>query len=606
MLHALTLHQFCSHLRHAVTAALFCVVVKLGNPALALTADALFDNAEGRYPHLFAPPSATQTLNGYTFRCYSATGNCLGVDPAKNVAAVGPATANELVGLGTLASFACSVRPTPVGPMQVETTQGVVQGSVQGAAISFLGIPYAAPPVGSLRFEHPVEAPCWNDVRAATAFAPVCPQIDYEQGANTGVYPPNTSEDCLVMNIWRPHATGPARAVMVFIHGGGNQQGSTSGTSLGARLLDGALLASRANAVVVTVQYRLGPLGFMAHPDLPNAVNAGLYDQIAALRWVRANARAFGGDPDRVLLFGESAGALDTCMMVASPLTTGLFSAAAMQSGGCVAKTVAAATEASASYAASVGCSGVGTADCLRNLSPQTLVSKLTPPLNGGIVGTPFGPVIDGIVLPEDPMLRIQAGRHQKVALVVGSNRDEMSAAVPPGTVTPSVVTALLRATVPEPLRTQATLLYPPGTTNADARDAYIRLLSDRQFVCPARRIARAASAWAPTFRYEFSRALPTPGLSAYGAFHGLELFYLFQSLELSLVARTLTDDDRRLAASMAAYWSSLAAKGDPNAAGQALWPVYDVAADAYLELGASTLARQGLRRTECDLWDQL
>ncbi len=494
---------------------------------------------------------------------------------------------------------------TPAGATQVLTDRGVVEGAASGAALAFWGIPYAAPPVGAARFEPPRRRECWSGVRPATALPAVCPQLEYEQGSDVGTYPANASEDCLYLNVWRPASSAPPRPVLVFLHGGGNQQGTSTQLNLGTRMYDSASLAQRGDAVVVTLDYRLGPLGFLAHPDLPGATNAGLRDQILALEWVRANAAAFGGDPARVLLFGESAGGLDTCALYASPRAAGLFAAAAIQSGGCIAATTTDAVAKSTAYAAEVGCTGATTADCLRSLTPQAIVSRLESPLNSGLVSGAFLPAIDGDVVPELPLQRIAAGRHNAVPLIVGTNRDETAVSTPPGSVTPAMVT-LLQLTLPAALRPQFALEYPPGTTNAEARDSYVRMTSDGQFICPARRVARAArqSLLAPVYRYEFAQGVDAPLLSAFGAFHGLELFYLFQTLEQSSVAAFLTADDQAVASAMMTYWTRFAATGDPNTSGQPAWATYDATDDTYLEIDATPQMRSGLRTAACDLWD--
>lgn len=501
-------------------------------------------------------------------------------------------------------------------PGLVVTTFGAVQGTQLGNVYAFLGIPYAAPPVGSLRWQAPQDPACWETTRSATAFAPACIQKHFEQGSTTSTT--LGSEDCLYLNVWTQQGYGgQSRPVMVFVHGGGNQQGSTGEIQAGAALYDGAKLADRGDVVMVTIAYRLGPLGFLASPALADNNgrygNWGLLDQIHALNWVQQNIARFGGDPARVMLFGESGGAVDTCMLMTSPLAAGLFSRAAMQSGACVARTLAVREQEASDYLADVGCdSAADQTACLMALDAEAAIDPVAGGTTGGLVAQAFGPTIDGWVLPIDPLLALQQGTYNHVPLIVGSNDDETAAMIPPGTVNRAMLLAFFSA-FPEPERSDLLALYDPGssvpltTPSAEARAAMIRATSDAQFVCQPRRIARAITQSPGTpsavYRYVFTHRLNGVLGTTFGAFHGLELFYVFQTFEDSNFAANGTADDTTVAAHMLDYWTRFAATGNPNGTGAFAWPAY-ANDDPYLEIAPTLASGLGVRTTACDLWD--
>jgi para-nitrobenzyl esterase len=282
----------------------------------------------------------------------------------------GPAASLDGGGIGTDASAPASrcvaVPSAPDDPLVVVTEAGELRGTDVGAASAFLGIPYAAPPVGEGRFRPPAAHACWEGVRPALAFGRVCPQL-LASGGRFG------DEDCLAANVWTPEARATTpRPVMVFIHGGAYLTGSGHqdlAFENSGNLYDGATLATEQGAVVVTFNYRLGALGFFAHPALVaedahgSAGNYGTLDQIALLQWVQTNIRAFGGDPDRVMIFGESAGGLSTCLLLATPLARGLFHGALVESGGCQVATAASRLAQGEDIADRLGCDD---AACLR------------------------------------------------------------------------------------------------------------------------------------------------------------------------------------------------------------------------------------------------
>ena len=312
-------------------------------------------------------------------------------------------------------------------PGLVLTDRGPVQGAVAAGAWAYQGIPYAAPPTGALRWTPPTQHACWSAPLATTSFAAKRLQVDPSQ--TTSVI---GQEDCLTANVWSPTTATPASKlpVLVFIHGGGNVQGSSADTDANGYIYDGAALAAHANAIVVTFNYRLGALGFLAHPSFgAQPGNYGTLDQISALAWVQRNATAFGGDPTHVLLFGQSAGAVDVCDMIASPLAKGLFSAAIMESGGCTAKSPTDAQSFAQTWAAKAGCgSASDPASCLRALDASAVTLVLPEPADiaGGKKGD-YQPNVDGVALTGVPDAVIRSGSHNHVPLVVGSNSDETS-----------------------------------------------------------------------------------------------------------------------------------------------------------------------------------
>ncbi|MCE9579889.1 MAG: carboxylesterase family protein [Deltaproteobacteria bacterium] len=501
---------------------------------------------------------------------------------------------------------ACGADVTPA-PGLVVTQQGAVHGALSGNTYAFLGIPFAQPPTGALRWQPPQPLTCRATTLEATTWPAQCPQKRTEQGSTTSAL--LGEEDCLYLNVWQPTAArATPRPVMVWIHGGGNVQGGSSEEELGTHLFEGQKLAERGDAIVVTTNYRLGPLGFLAHPALTAASgyggsgNYGLMDQIAALTWVKDNIAAFGGDPARVMVFGESAGGLDVCALLASPMAAGLFSRAAIESGGCVGATLAVGEQRGSDYVATMGCdTAADPIACLRAIAPLDLVKDLPPVFVNGRFSSAFGPVVDGKVLAQAPLDALASGAFNQVPLILGTNTDEAQMIVPAVGTTPTTWAAQLDASFDEPLLSKALALYPPGTTNASARAARVAFTSDAQFICPARTIARTITthASAPVWRYEFRHAV-----NANGAFHGIEIFFVFSTLEQTSYAPAMTDADRAIAASMLGYWSRLAASGDPDGAGAPAWPRFDTTSELYLGIDAPPVADAKLRDAACDFWD--
>ncbi len=500
-----------------------------------------------------------------------------------------------------------------LGLARARTNGGVFEGVLEGGVIGFRGIPYATPPTGDLRFRPTEPAGCVETLRVAEDWGPMCPQYD-AAALVVG------EEDCLHLNVWTP-AVLPEPTdrlpVLFFMHGGGNVQGASSIQTIGdVRLYDGAQLAARQGVVVVTINYRLGALGFLAHPDLAaesaagSSGNYGLRDQLLALTWVQDNIEAFGGDPERVLLFGESAGAKDTCSLMTSPLAEGLFSAGLMQSGGCGSPTAEAAQEAGEQHATVAGCGlADDVPDCLRGLPVEVLVALNGdgPIDEGGVVGSAFDSNIDGEVLPASPYATLLAGEHQDVPFVVGANADETSQWVP--VLTEAQYIALVTATVGPTLGAEVLAEYPASDYDSP-RWAWIAVTTDSQFVCPARRIAAAAAEHkaSSVWRYFFTQVPTGASGELYGSWHGLELVYVFQGIDAIEATGQYTPSasDYEVEEAMGALWASLAASGDPGADSGIAWPVYAPDSDPYLEIGATIGAGVGVRTDKCDFWDGL
>ncbi|MCD9143166.1 carboxylesterase/lipase family protein [Streptomyces albireticuli] len=510
-------------------------------------------------------------------------------------------------------------RPAAHGPGDdrpvVTTDHGPVRGRAHGAYDTFEGIPFAAPPTGPLRWRDPQPAPPWREVRDAGAPGPQCPQFP-----PLGSGPATGSEDCLTLNVTAPsgRAKGRARPVMVWVHGGGFMFGA--GSPYRAEQL-----AVQGDTVVVTLNYRLGVLGFFGHPELRGATNFGLADQRAALRWVKANAARFGGDPGRVTLFGESAGSLSTCAQLASPDSAGLFHRAALQSGSCMTAFPPGAilptlpryepfvprsrTEAAGTAAATtLGCARPGgTLDCLRALGTDKLV---TPELMQTFSLVSYG----GGGLPLRPDRALEKGRFHRVPVVQGTTRDEMR-----------LFLALTQSTHPirdaREYRARLVRSFGMSAGAVEARYplasypspglAWGAVMSDVSFTCGALRADRALAARVPTYAYLFAdtNAPRLPELPAvegypYGAAHGFELPYLFP---MDTEPR-FSPEQRALADRMTGYWTRFAASGDPNSPGAPGWPRFGGAATVLsLAPGAGGIKPvDAAAAHHCAFWDRL
>lgn len=509
---------------------------------------------------------------------------------------------------------------TPAAPGTVLTRSGPVAGLLEGGVWRYLGLPYAAPPLGALRWRPPEAPEPWTAPRPSHAFGPACPQYD-EAGQVIG------SEDCLTLNVWAPAAAttdGRPRPVLFFLHGGGHEQGSASELAGDRALYDGQSFAAEQGLVVVTVQYRLGPFGFLAHPALTAeggrmaSGNYGALDQLAALRWVHDNIGAFGGDSERVTVFGQSAGAVSSCRLLVSPLAAGLLHRAVLMSGACVATPLAAAEGKGRTVADQLGCAAAADLPaCLRGRSTAEVMATLDPMDTGtdSLGRMSYDGVIDGYLLPEAPRALIAARRHNAVPVMLGNTAAENGRNAPRITSEAAYEVAVRayvqRSGLPPGVADRALAAYPPADYPSP-RDAYVALTSDVKFACQARTDARAlvAAQEAPVFRYWFDHVPERGGPNAafFGAFHGLELPFLFGVTEFAVgLARYRPGPaDLAVTASMQGYWARFASTGDPNGGGAAPWAAYDRAEEGYQRLASPVSGGTAVRGAQCDFWDGL
>lgn len=506
---------------------------------------------------------------------------------------------------------------------------GVVEGKYFGSRstdVVFEGIPFAAPPVGALRWKPPAPVQPWRGIRNAKELPPICPQIhsspDYYARISVrvgGRVPPQrrltTSEDCLYLSIWTSNfGAARKRPVMVWIHGGGNYEGwGTSATGNGEFL-------ARQGVVVVMLEYRLGALGFIADSALTaesphhSSGNYGLLDQIAALRWVQRNIAEFGGDPTRVTAFGQSSGALDVTCLMTSPLARGLFQRAISESGVCTGPFAAlrepvtsysehpAAEESGRQLAKALGVSDThDVIGAMRAKSADQILAAMSR--NPGIA---HEVIVDGWVIPDQPDRVLAEGRQSRVPFMVGSNADEFRtlvhrfpvpsmAAYPEQLLSAVGSSAPLRAFGPRLLAT-----YPASDT-AQAERRLFELNTDG-FGQGARFFARAMARAGQrnVYLYHFTHVIPTPGGRSIGAFHSGEIPFVFGSD----LGWPHGKHDSELRKAISGYWVHFAATGNPNGDGRPWWPRYDAATDRYLDLGDPIRAGSRLRKPQYDLLD--
>jgi len=476
--------------------------------------------------------------------------------------AAAPAVSASTLGGRAAASDGGPVRGTANGP---------VRGLANGAVDEFLGIPYAAPPVGALRWQPPQPAASWSGVRDATRFAPHCPQ------AATPFGQASTSEDCLFLNVFTPshqHA-GSHFPVMVWIHGGALVTGESDDYDPAALVADGV--------TVVTINYRLGALGFLAHPALADANGQsgdyGLMDQQAALRWVQRNIASFGGNPHNVTVFGESAGGLSTLSQVASPQARGLFERAIVESGSynLTQASLASAEAAGEAFAAKAGCASQ-TAACLRSLPVSTILA------NQNAAG--YTPNINTEVLPETLGTAFATGNFNRVPIINGTNRDEWRLFVALSELSGNPVTAsnyqdMISSTLGVPAAVAAFIAAKyPLTAFHSSSIALGAVGTDAIFACPALTIDQSVSRFVPTFAYEFNDEnapeLFLPPVSfPYGAAHASEIQYLM-GLPTAAFPGTLSAQQQQLAATMKGYWTNFATRGFPSSSGTPFWPLFN------------------------------
>ncbi len=477
----------------------------------------------------------------------------------------------------------------------VSTDRGPLAGKdLDGGVRAFLGVPFAAPPVGALRWRPPAEAPSWTAPRDATAVGPACPQLTAPSYART-------DENCLTLNVWTPSSGAQAKPVLVWIPGGGFVEGSG-----GYRLYDGARLAAREDAVVVTINYRVGALGFMAHPELAHELGRtaspsyGLLDQRAALTWIQRNVRGFGGDPKNVTIFGESAGAFSVCAHLAMPASRGLFARAIMESGACADTLYVGPREAEAQgkkVAEALGCADM---KCLRARSVEAVLRAL--PLKRGLILPPgvwWGPVVDGIELPAVPLTALRAGGGANVPLIVGWNRDEGSL----HTISfPSVTLQERDAFVRDAFGEAAVAPVAERYAGVNLKESLGNVITEGAFVCESRRAARALAAHgSPVYLYELRHTLESPRFHPLGATHQVDLWFVFGNEEAGIA---LAPSELPLSHTIMDAWGRFARTGDPNGPGL-FWPRYTAERDELVLLDSTPAVASGSKSEVCAFWDQ-
>lgn len=488
------------------------------------------------------------------------------------------------------------------------TQQGVVRGTSSAGIERFSNIPYAAPPLGALRFRAPQTPALRQNVYAADVIGPGC--VQPEGQALFGARPLQQSEDCLQLNIWRPASvseTSTPLPVMLWIHGGGLTNGSAV-ESLNGRLVYAGDVFARKEVILVSINYRLGAFGYMAPramlaeaADHPSAGNYGLLDQIAALNWVQQNIAQFGGDPGKVTIFGESAGGVSVCALLSSPLARGLFLRGIAQSGNCLQNlpSLESAHQQAQRVAQRLGCAeGAGQRECLRSASAAALLLASQAVISAtGAEGESFGLALDGYSQTQSPAEALRSGSAAQISLMLGVNDDESTSLTPasslPGTV--SGYEALIRQQFP--VVGNAVLARYPASNYPSPQRAYQDFLDDVRFTCANRRAAfDHAARGNRVYHYVLTDTLPEPQLAPLESFHGLDVSYLFgrpgaQAAELALSAK------------MQSAWVNFARTGDPGNALGYVWPRYGSTRISAELNHAATSTLDDYRREFCEFW---
>ena len=490
----------------------------------------------------------------------------------------------------------------------VETSYGTLRGFGRSGHLAFLGVPYARPPVGELRFIAPQPPAAWTGIR--DALSPQCnaPQDPLAAPAFKAHGP--ESEDCLYLNVYTPAADGAGRPVMFWIHGGGFSHGSGTQPSY-----DGGPLAERGDVVVVTINYRLGALGYLylgAHGggEWGAAPNAGQLDQIAALRWVRDNIASFGGDPAQVTIFGESAGAVAVATLLAMPDAQGLFCKAIAQSG--TANRLGNADTAAATTARYLQTLGIDDADQhkLRSVSVEALLRAQGP-------RGPLSPIVDGRNLPERPIVAVRKGMARAIPLMVGTNRDEQKLYVP--VQRPAIDDAELerqvRAQLPKNAADRAADVVAVYRTSRAARglpnshhDIADAIATASRFRIPATRLCEAQLTHQPrTFLYQFDWESPARR-GTLGACHGLEIPFVFGTLGATGDRRFTGSGELadQLSLQMMDAWLAFAKQGDPSHPALGPWPAYEASERQTMIFGRSSGIERAPFEEERAVWDTL
>jgi para-nitrobenzyl esterase len=485
----------------------------------------------------------------------------------------------------------------------IQLHSGPIQGKTENGVHIFLGIPYAAPPIGELRWQPPQEVASWTQVRNSTQFGPSCPQPNQ---SDSGTF----SEDCLYLNAWTPAQISDEKLpVMVWIHGGAFNFGSASQPEYYGKNL------AQKGVVVITINYRLGPLGFLVHPLLAqespqgSSGNYGLLDQIAALKWVRKNSAAFGGDPGRVTIFGQSAGARSVSLQMISPLSAGLFHRAIAESGGPIigSEYLSPSFNGNMANVSKMGQQLASRLDCdkatdviaaMRAKPAQEIVKAADCNTSIFEDGLFFAPVFDGWILPKDPLTAYLCGKQHDVAIITGSTLNEGNIYLAnEKDLSVEKYTSFLQSRFEENAA-QALEIFPAPEAKdvAPAIDNVLTVAANAQ---PARLVAQSMERKnSKAYLYQFTRLPDTTLARKLGVHHGVELAYVFGNMATS---EGYKDTDRSLSAKMMKYWVNFATTGNPNGPGLVDWPAYTGATDINLEFADAIHTNKHLYKKEAD-----
>jgi para-nitrobenzyl esterase len=490
----------------------------------------------------------------------------------------------------------------------VETSNGPVTGVLEGNHYVYRGIPYAAPPLGKLRWRAPISHAKWTSFDASH-FGSTCPQ-----NSPAGIV---GNEDCLTLNVWGPASIpAHARPVIVFLHGGGNNTFDAKGIPTFNTTGE---YFSEHGAVLVSVNFRLGALGFMAHSslDAENSFhisgNYGIFDQIAALAWVAQNIRGFGGDSQNVTLYGFSSGATDACFLASQPSVRALFKRVILSATthDCDRPTTQTEAENTGNMVVqNAGCSGAAdVAACMRALPASSIVAA-APPTTPLASPSLWVPVVDNVTFGA-PLSSIAQFNDDLRPLMIGNDEDELGAFFAPSFV-PDEATyeAKLSTTFGAAVAAQVLAQYPAASYPSPYR-AFIAATSDHLYICPARRIARAYAAAsgddddARVYRYLFTHALENPNpFVGRGAVHTTDLPFIFHTLGMGGLIYMPTPAEQELSTTMATTWATFAKDANPNNASIPFWPHYDTLADSYLQFNDVVTTEAGVHTDRCNFWD--
>lgn len=512
--------------------------------------------------------------------------------------------------LAALAAFLMTAAgATSIVSGEVEAPDGTFVGSTTSTGRQFLGIPYAQAPVGDLRWAAPISLPPEGGKFMAQEFGADCVQ---PVSWNTDPHPGDKmrgSENCLFLNIYSSLSSTPKKPVMVWIHGGAFIFGS-------GRDVDPHVLAEKNDVIAVTLNYRLGALGFLSHPALgEQSGNLGILDQQMALRWIQRNIAAFGGDPERVTIFGESAGGVSVCMQLLSPGAKGLFSRAINESGPCKVINRTITDQGGMTYAKAAGCPSGGTEaiDCLRKIPAEVAAAFSPGPV--GLGDTAWQPSFGTSVIPTDASA-FETGEFNKVPIINGSNRSEGRL---------FAIGAIQQLPDEDAYRKNLEIQFGDKSLNVLAQYpvrhydsialAYAAYMTDWLFACPAFKANTAMSAYAPVYAYEFNDQRAPIGLDApteirdFGAFHTAEIQYIFQTpVPFFNLPATFTSEQKRLSDRMQETWVSFARDGTPSIAGEKSWLPVDANGLSMVNFDTSghSIVSGFSELHKCDFWASL